>query len=290
MRLWGLFKGKGGNLGVEELAKRLGMDVATFRGVRPSYKEFTIPKRSGGTRTISVPSQELKAVQKRILRRLFQRLKAHPTVTGFERGHSIVTNALCHVGKAVVVRMDIKDFFASTSAKRVDAYFRTIGWDSEAAGLLGQLCTHRGGLPQGAPTSPRIANVVNYRMDARLAGLATKQGAAYTRYADDLTFSFENDDATAVRRVVRTAKLILKDEGYEVHHRKKLQVRRRHQRQTVTGLVVNQVASLPRKTRRWLRAVDRHLVTGQTASLTPQQRAGWRAFEAMIEHQRETQS
>src|SRR5262249_44280484 len=153
----------------------------------------------------------LKTIQRRILRRLLGRLRCHPAATGFERGRSIVTNARAHVGKAVVVQMDLKDFFTSTTTRRVRKYFRKTGWNREAADLLIRLCTHQGGLPQGAPTSPRLSNLVNYRLDARLARLAGRRrlydprtgqrigsreiGAKYTRYADDLTFSFQSDDA-----------------------------------------------------------------------------------------------
>src|SRR5262249_42451022 len=156
-------KGKGH--GIQELARRLGMSLEELRAVSPSYREFSLPKRSGGTRRILAPVDELKAVQRRILRRLLSRLKCHPAVNGFERGRSIVTNARPHVRKAVVLQMDLKDFFPSTGVRRVRAYFRKIGWNREAANLLVRLCTYEGGLPQGAPTSPRLSNLVNYRLD-----------------------------------------------------------------------------------------------------------------------------
>ena len=186
-----LVRGKGH--GVDELARRLGMAAGELRAVRPRYREFFLPKRSGGTRRILAPDQALKAVQRRILRRLLARLRSHPAATGFERGRSIVTNALPHVGRAVVVRMDLKDFFPSTRAGRVRAYFRRVGWDRAAAGLLTRLCTFEGGLPQGAPTSPRLGNLVNYYLDAQLTRKAARIKGVYTRYADDLTISFYRD-------------------------------------------------------------------------------------------------
>lgn len=278
-----LFGGKG--LGVEELARRLGMSADDLRKVQPAYTEFTVPKRAGGTRRINAPDRALKAVQRRILRRLLARLRAHPAAMGFERGRSIVTNALPHVGKAVVLRMDLQDFFGTTSARRVRDYFRRIGWNGEAADLLTRLCTHEGGLPQGAPTSPRLSNLVNHKLDARLAGLARRFGATYTRYADDLTFSFAADDAAAVRAVIRGTRKIVGTAGYTTHKRRKLNVRRAYQRQTVTGLVVNHSANLPRQTRRWLRAVEHHLAAGSKATLTPPQLKGWRALQHMVEGQ-----
>jgi RNA-directed DNA polymerase len=291
-----MFYGKG--LGVENLARRLRLSVAELRAVRPSYRAFSLPKRSGGTRQILAPEARLKAVQRRILRRLLARLRCHPAATGFERGQSIVTNARAHVGQAVVVQMDIRDFFASTRSARVRQFFRRIGWNRPAANLLVRLCTHEGGLPQGAPTSPRLSNLVNVRLDARLTGLAALRRfrglgpsapagcyelrATYTRYADDLTFSFPSDDPKAVRYLIHWTKAIVASEGYVLHRRKKLYIRRRHDRQQVTGLVVNEHVNLPRTVRRWLRAVEHHVADGRPATLTAAQLAGWRALRRMV--------
>ena len=286
MSLWARIMGKEGH-DVDELARRLDVDADHLRAVRPQYTEFTIPKRSGGTRRILAPGSELKAVQRRILRRLLERLGVHPAATGFQKGHSIVTNALFHAGKAVVVHMDIRDFFGTTRTKRVSTYFRKVGWNREAASLLTALCCHDGGLPQGAPTSPRLSNLVNYRLDARLTGLAGTAGALYSRYADDMTFSFDRDDHDAVEHAIWKTKRILADEGYKLHTHKKLHIRRRHQRQIVTGLVVNERVHLPRETRRWLRAVEHHAATGQPTTLSPEQLAGWRALRLMIDAQRQ---
>jgi len=299
-----LFGGDSG-YGVDELARRLDMEEADLRNVDVSYQEFSIPKKSGGSRTLHAPSDALKQLQRRILRRLLGKLKSHACATGFERGHSIVTNARTHVGREVVLRMDIRDFFPSTGRKRVENYFRKIGWNREASKLLTELTTWKGGLPQGAPTSPRLSNLVNYRMDARLEGLARSLNAAYSRYADDLTFSFAGDamsgasvrsprtggivvaekPVSASRIAIGSVKAILADCGYKMHKRRKLNIRRRHQQQRVTGLVVNQAVNLPRKTRRWLRAVEHRLATTGQSSLTEQQLAGWRALQRMVERQ-----
>jgi hypothetical protein len=280
-----LFKRKDEGCGVDELARRLRMDEPKLRAIEPAYRRFTIPKRSGGTRTILAPESNFKAVQRTILRRLLARLPAHPNVTGFERGHSIVTNALPHVGKVVVVRMDLTDFFTSTTSERVRAYFCAIGWNKGAAALLARLCTHDGGLPQGAPTSPRLGNLVNYRMDTRLTAMAAKVGASYSRYADDLTFSFAVDDPKAIHAMIRFVKQVVDDEGYRLHQRRKLHIRRRHNRQLVTGLVVNQRANLPRATRRRLRAIEHHLATGRDATLAAAQLSGWKSLRLMIARQ-----
>lgn len=279
-----LFKAPDRGHPMEELARRLGMTVEQLRGARPTYREFTIPKKSGGVRRILAPDPPLKNLQKRILRRLLGRLKPHAAATGFETGYSIVSNAFGHIGRAVVVRMDLKDFFESTAAKRVTRYFSTIGWNSETCVWLTRMCTYKGGLPQGAPTSPKLSNLVNHHLDARLDRLAEKFGAVYTRYADDITFSFPSDDRD-FHAVIQMTGDIATQEGYTVHRHKKLHIRRRHERQIVTGLVVNQRVNLPRRTRRWLRAVEHHAKTGQPATLTPAQLEGWRSLRRMIAKQ-----
>jgi RNA-directed DNA polymerase len=280
-----LFGGSGGDGGreIEELAKRLGMAPEELLALRPAYTEYQLPKRSGGARRIAAPSPELKEAQRKILRRLLSRLPSHPAAQAFERGRSIVANASPHAGKAVVVKMDLQAFFDSISARRVLDYFRRLGWSEKASGLLAFLCTWKGSLPQGAPTSPRLSNLLNHRFDARLEGLARKLKATYTRYADDLTFSFAADDRSSVHTLLRSVKAVAREEGYRLHQKKKLQIRRRHHCQLVTGLVVNAGVKLPRSRRRWLRAVEHHLATGREASLSPAQLKGWQAFRSMVE-------
>jgi len=273
-------------LGPEELSRRLGAGLAELLAIKPQYGTFEVPKRSGGRRTIHAPAPQLKALQRRILRRLLGRLAVHPAAVGFERKQSIVTHARRHAGAAVVLRMDIRDFFPSTTRSRVGEYLRAIGWGREARDMLLGWLTWRDALPQGAPTSPRLSNLTNYAMDARLSGQAAACGATYTRYADDLTFSFAADSRQAVRKVIGGTKKIVGDYGYRLHQKRKLVIRRRHQRQMVTGLVVNARPALPRQTRRRLRAIRHHLAAGRAATLTAEQLAGWNALETMILRQR----
>jgi hypothetical protein len=289
---------RAGTRGVDELARWLRVDMAELRATVVSYTAFQVPKRTGGTRTLHAPDALLKTLQRRILRRLLGGLRAHPCATGFERGHSIVTNARPHVGQDVVLKLDLQDFFGKTSASRVERYFQTIGWNAEAAALLTRLCTHNGSLPQGAPTSPRLSNLVNFRLDARLARLAEHNGLAYSRYADDLTFSGPARPSRTIKnpktlfnrgpgptrsnQIIQAVKRIAADEGYALHITKKLRIARRHDRQVVTGLVVNQKVQLPRKTRRWLRALEHRVATTGQSTLTPEQLAGWRSLAAMV--------
>jgi RNA-directed DNA polymerase len=269
--------------GIEELANRSGLTVVELRAARPTYRRVAVPKRPGGTRELLVPDDATKALQRRLLRRLLVRVPVHPAAHGFERGRSIVSNAAPHTGRAVVVRMDVIEFFGTTSARRVRRLFRVLGWDAETAELLTRFTTHDGGLPTGAPTSPRLANLVNVLLDARLTGLAEALGARYTRYADDLTFSFDRDDHAALVDLLGATRRIARAHGYRLHVERKLQIRRRHHRQTVTGLVVNERVALPRQRRRWLRAVEHRIYSGREASLTREQLTGWQAFESMVE-------
>ena len=268
--------------GVAELARRMGLTVEELQAARPVYRTVHVRKRAGGTRTLLVPDAATKALQRRLLRRVLGRVPVHPAAHGFERGRSIVSNAAMHAGRRVVVKMDVVDFFGSTSARRVRRLYRVLGWDAEAADILMRWTTQEGGLPAGAPTSPRVANLVNVQLDARLARLAVALGATYTRYADDLTFSFYADDHAALADLLGATRRIAKQHGYRLHVERKLQIRRRHHRQVVTGLVVNQRVALPRVRRRWLRAVEHRIYAGGEATINREQLRGWQAFESMV--------
>ncbi len=271
---------------VDRLARSLGIDRAELSAFEPAYQEAFIPKRSGGRRRLLVPDAATKGLQRRILR-VLARLRVHPAATGFERGRSIVDNARPHVGQAVVIHLDVVDFFPSTTSLRIEAYFRRIGWNAEAAALLTRLTTYEGGLPQGAPTSPRLSNLVNYGLDARLSSYVRRRGGRYTRYADDITISLDRDWGRRARGFVQKTRAMLRACGYRAHGRPKLSIRRRHQRQEVTGLVVNDKVQLSRERRRWLRAVKHRHATGRPTSVSREQLAGLLAYERMIERQRD---
>ncbi len=189
-----------------------------------------------------------------------------------------------HVNKAVIIKLDIRNFFASSTEKRIKKYFEKIGWNSEAADFLTRVTTFEGGLPQGAPTSPRLSNLINYRLDARLKGLADYFSASYTRYADDLTFSLQSDSRPDIQQILSLTRRILLAYGYLLNT-KKTKVLRKHQQQRVTGLVVNQKAQLPRQKRRWLRAVEHRINHKGSGSISKEALAGWRNLENMIKKQ-----
>ncbi len=268
---------------LNNLMTRLGMteeDVRNFTA--PVYREVRIPKRTGGTRLLEIPDRQTLALQRRILRRLLTRLKAHQCAVGFEQGLSIVDAARPHTGKEVVIRIDIRRFFESTSSDRVMEWLRSIGWDAPSAEFLTAIVTWQGHLPQGAPTSPRLSNLVNARLDAALEELAGRFNGDYTRYADDITLSFNTRSGRKVRGIIQVVRRLLKQAGYQMHG-KKTRVLRKHQRQIVLGLTVNEKVSVPRHIRRRLRAIRHHVSAGRSATMSAAQLQGWTSYESMVE-------
>lgn len=277
---------RGEGLGLDELARRLGVSVDELRNADVSYHEASIPKRSGGLRRLLIPNAELKQLQRLILHRLLAKLQTHSAVTGFESGLSIVENAAPHVGQAVVIKLDITDFFPTTWADRLDSYFRRVGWDAECAALLTKLTTYEDGLPQGAPTSPRLSNLINFGLDSAIERFVCKRRrGAYTRYADDLTISFRKDYPRRIRGVIQFVAKRLHRDGYTLN-RSKIRILRQNQQQRVTGLVVNARVNVPRHIRRKLRAIEHRLNSGQPATMTREQLDGWKSLLQMVEQRR----
>jgi RNA-directed DNA polymerase len=283
-RLTRAFRGlePSGSATVEDLSRLVERSALELRVFEPRYRTLSLPKRGGGIRTLHAPDRGTRDLQRLIARRVLGGRSSHQAVYGFEPGRSSVQHAQLHAGRAVVLRLDIEDFFRSTSASRVRRWFRFV-WNDEAADILIRLTTLDGGLPQGAPTSPGLSSRVNARLDARLAGFARTRHARYSRYADDLTYSLATDDGKAVHELIRFTEKALASEGYRMHRSRKLHVRRRHERQLVAGLVVNERARLPRERRRWLRAVEHRLKSGQASTVTDEQLLGWRSYRSMVE-------
>jgi RNA-directed DNA polymerase len=226
--------------GEQHLAHILDMpaeELASIRlGRRYAYRSFTIRKPDGRERHILAPTPALKALGRKLLHRYLACLPVHPAATAFVAGGSIAVNARRHAGQALVATLDLADFFASTSARRVRAFFRQQGWRGPALSVLMRLCVYRDGLPQGAPTSPCLSNLVNFPLDEALAWLAHASNAVYTRYGDDLTFSWSNDDLPA--RFEAGVRGVLLRAGYRAQPRKDWRVYRARQEPRVTGLVL----------------------------------------------------
>ena len=269
-------------LTVRDLGIRLEMSEPDLMRHAVQYKTVAISKRSGGKRILHVPDSVSKQLQRQLLRQLIGRLPIHDNVHGFRRGHSIVDNAAEHIGQEVIVKLDIVDFFPSTNSGRVESAFMGAGFDKSSARLLTRLTCYEGGLPQGAPTSPALSNYVNKNMDVKLAAAASKRNARYTRYADDITFSFAEYSRDKIHELLISTGKILQYYGYRLNDRKK-RIIRQHRQQLVTGLVVNERVNLPRKTRRWLRAVKHRMETSGDATLSRAEFSGWLSLLKMVD-------
>jgi len=227
------------------------------------YHCRVLTKPSGGVRLIEIPKPRLKELQRRILSGILEKIPAHPAVHGFLKGRSIKTFAAPHVGQHVILRMDLKDFFPGFGGARIQTFFRTLGYPEPVADLLGGICTNavprwphydRPHLPQGAPTSPALANLCTYRADCRLLGLADAAGAQYTRYADDLAFSGSEGFERSIESFSARAAAILIEEDFTVNFRK-TRVMRQGVRQHLAGLVTNERLNIRRSDFDQLKAI-----------------------------------
>ena len=249
---------------LKELADRSG----DLRLQHYNYRFST--KRNGSVRLLESPKRRLKRIQREILSGILDKIPTNPAAHGFVKERSIKTFVAPHVGQPVLLRMDLREFFPSIAGARVQTFFRTIGYPEAVADLLGGLCTNaaprriwtgpaheavqmegipalyaKPHLPQGAPTSPSLANLCAYRVDCRLSGLAGAAGAKYTRYADDLAFSGDEAFGRGIERFIAQAAAILLEEGFSVQHRK-TRVMRKSVQQRLTGLVINERLSVSR--------------------------------------------
>ena len=291
---------------LEWLADLKRMNARTKIGAQQHYNYRVLAKKSGNIRLIEAPKLKLRELQRVILREILEQIPSHAATHGFVKGRSIKTFAEPHVGRRVVLRMDLRDFFPSISGPRVKALFRTVGYPEAVADRLGGICTNaapRGmwkalgkeldplamadaralhawaHLPQGAPTSPGLANLCAWRVDCRLSGLADAVGARYTRFADDLAFSGDEEFERCVERFALRAAAILLEEGFEVHHRK-TRVMRRGVRQYLAGIVTNERLNVVRADFDRLKAILTNCVRHGTES---QNREGHPAFRQHLD-------
>ena len=263
----------------KDLAQAMGLSLEELRFLAferrvsriSHYRRFAMPKKAGGERIISAPMPRLKRAQYWVLDNVLARAPVHPAAHGFLKGRSIVSNTAPHVGRAVVINVDLKDFFPSIAMPRVKGVFTQLGYSGQVATTLALLCTEAAtetvsvdgetfhvahgprALPQGAPSSPALTNILCRRLDARLQGAAAKLGFSYTRYADDLTFSGGEDTRTLAGKLLWRVRQIVIDEGFTPHPHKQ-HVMRDSERQGVTGIVVNEKPAVDRDTLRRFRA------------------------------------
>ncbi|HEY4372591.1 MAG TPA: reverse transcriptase family protein [Burkholderiales bacterium] len=272
------------------------------------YRYLWVPKASGGMRLLEIPKRRLAAMQRRILDGILYFVPPHEAAHGFRPRRSALTHAAGHVGKEAVLRMDLRDFFVSVRASRAHALFASLGYPAPVARLLTGLTCHitpkavlrerisanaagydpaawrvwsawfSPHLPQGAPSSPALANLCAFNLDLRLGTLAADAGVHYTRYADDLAFSGERALARGVESFKRTVAVIAAGEGFAVNTRK-THLMLRSQRQQLTGVVVNARPNVRRTDYDELKAILHNCVRHGPVS---QNRAGLPDFRAHL--------
>ncbi|AKF09218.1 reverse transcriptase family protein [Sandaracinus amylolyticus] len=289
-----------------DVATALGVTIPALRFLcfhaeaarRAHYVQFDVPKRSGGVRRLSAPMPRLAAAQQWVLEHVLEKLPVERPAHGFVPGRSTVTNAREHVGRDIVINLDLESFFPSITFPRVRGLFVGVGYSPAVATILALLCTESArtraeydgakydvatgprALPQGACTSPAISNQIARKLDQRLRGLAVARGWTYTRYADDLTFSAPEGKRSEIARLIARIRHVVEEEGFRIQV-KKGRVQRAGGRQTVTGIVVNETHKLgvPREDVRMLRAI---LHNAKKTGLAAQNRDAKPDFEAWL--------
>lgn len=215
------------------------------------YNNFEIPKRNGGVREICAPLPLLLNCQDWIYQNLLKPIPIHENCTGFRNGHSIKNNAEPHLHAEKILKLDLKDFFPSIIKERVISVFINLGYTPKLSYCLASICTLNNELPQGAPTSPVLSNIIAKRLDYRLAGLSKKYDLKYTRYADDLTFSGTNLPVKLIEYITK----IINNEGFTVNS-KKTRLLDKGKRKIITGISVSSnKMTIPKKKKREIRQI-----------------------------------
>ncbi|MCA9145372.1 MAG: RNA-directed DNA polymerase [Planctomycetales bacterium] len=290
---------------LEWLADRRGREPSAEAKYR-RYRYRVLSKGQSRFRLIETPIYRLKLLQRHLLSGILDHLSPHDAAHGFRKGRSIHTFADNHLGRQVVLKMDLRDCFTTIDFGRVSHLFRLAGYPERVADTLAAITTNTvpdqvweaasgahvfcpserlpsiyasPHLPQGAPTSPAIANLCLYKLDLRLTGLAKACGASYSRYADDLAFSGDADFARCVQRVRHHIAAIIQEEGFEVNHRK-TRVMRASTRQRITGIVVNQHRNIPRREYDQLKAILHNCISRGLQSQNRDKHTDYRAHLA----------
>lgn len=261
------------------------LNYYAFHKKATRYNTFQIPKRTRGEmRAIKAPDKGLRRIQRLLLLCLTAAFTTcDEAAHGFVPGRSVLTNAQPHAGRRFVLNLDLKDFFTNTHYGRVERMLQLTPFSLSpaVARLVANLCCDQGSLPQGAPTSPLLTNVVCQRLDRRLRQLATRHRATYTRYADDLTFSSQRP---AFREpFYAELKVILDAEGYEENAQKR-RLQLPNTRQEVTGIVVNEQPNVPREYVRQIRAMLHNWETKGYEAASATLRAHYRESKAGARH------
>lgn len=248
----------------KEVAKLINIQlrVITYvlykKGIEKAYKSFEIPKKAGGNRVIDSPNKQLKRIQRQLGKKIYdihksyidQRRIASNISHGFEMGKGIITNARIHRNKKYLLNIDIANFFSSINFGRVQGYFhksQEFMFPKEVSTIISQLVCYNKKLPQGAPTSPIISNLIFNIVDLRILALAKKYKLSYTRYADDMSFSTNNRTfRTEYINFINELRVLLENSGFKINENK-TRLAYYSSRQEVTGLTVNKKINVSRK-------------------------------------------
>ena len=262
-------------------ADRKGLERFAAEGPLRHYRYRWFRKRGGEARLIESPKSRLKQIQRRLLSELFEAIPVHPAAHGFRKGRSVRSYVTPHAGQVLVLRMDLQDFFPTIEPSRLTGLLMSLGYPEEVARTLTAICSNRvphdvwqtfpnrdhweqrrrselllqrPHFPQGAPTSPAIANLCTYRLDCRLTGLAAWAGATYTRYADDLLFSGGPDFAKKAKRFHIYVAAIALEESFQVNYHK-TRIMTQSLQQRAAGIVLNEKPNISRAEYDQLKAI-----------------------------------
>jgi RNA-directed DNA polymerase len=251
------------------------------RSPKGYYRAFMIRKKSGGERMIYAPRVFLKTVQRYILRAILETRPLPPHVNGFVSGRGIVTNARTHRSAPYMLNVDLKDFFDSVREGTVRQLFLDFGFGERVAKTLAGLCIFQGSLPQGAPTSPYLANLAFAPVDTEILQLCAERDFTYSRYADDLTFSSRNK---IPRHFLGFLEFVLKRHGFRINSQK-TRFAGPGQALYVTGLVVNEKVHPNRELRRRLRAIFHQAATHPSRyQERSAETSGWASYVNSYDH------
>lgn len=236
----------------QHLSELVGYETTTLYAISNApklfYREFHIPKKTGGRRKINEPLPTLKEIQRFVLDEILKKIPISRASKAFSLKSNIKKNARIHLRQKTILKIDIKDFFPSIKTPRIYILFYELGYTKQLAMLLAKICCLNDSLPQGASTSPALANIICKKLDEDLLAACEQHSLRYTRYADDITISGVEIRASSIRLVRK----IIKFHQFELNERKTA-VLRDGARKIVTGIVVNEQMRAPRETRRKFR-------------------------------------
>jgi len=281
----------------KELAALLGIEYKQLRFLAyhrdvvatDNYNRYSIPKKSGGERQIAAPKPVLKFAQKMVLEQILEKIPATEAAHGFIKGKSVLTNASAHKPQPkLLINMDLENFFPTITFPRVLGVFNSLGYSGYISSILAMLCTYcermpievknqvryvktsERILPQGSPASPMITNIICKRLDGKMAALAGKHGFAYSRYADDMSLSFEQRrEPGEIKRIAYEVAKAVYSEGFKIN-KKKTRYLGGNSRQSVTGILINnEQLGVPKEWVKKLRAAIHNANMQKSIGLEP---------------------